>query len=45
MSLLRRYQEATTPDADTFERGLATAAKLLATGAPHAAEVMWADGP
>ncbi len=43
VSLLRRYQEATTPDADTFERGLATAAKLLAPVAPHAAEEMWAE--
>jgi leucyl-tRNA synthetase len=43
VSLLRRYQEATDPDADTFERGLATAAKLLAPVAPHAAEEMWAE--
>jgi leucyl-tRNA synthetase len=43
VSLLRRYQEATDPDPETFERGLATAAKLLAPVAPHAAEEMWAE--
>ena len=41
VSLLRRYREATTPDAETFERGLTTAAKLLAPVAPHVAEEMW----
>ncbi|WP_276273163.1 leucine--tRNA ligase [Haloarcula litorea] len=43
VSLLRRYQEATDPDADTFERGLVTATKLLAPVAPHVAEEIWAE--
>jgi leucyl-tRNA synthetase len=41
VSLLRRYREATDPDAETFERGLVTAAKLLAPVAPHVGEALW----
>jgi leucyl-tRNA synthetase len=41
VSLLRRYREATDPDADVFERGLVTAAKLLAPVAPHVGEELW----
>ena len=41
VSLLRRYREATTPEAATFERGVETAAKLLAPVAPHVAEEVW----
>ncbi|MFC7018247.1 MULTISPECIES: leucine--tRNA ligase [Haloarcula] len=41
VSLLRRYQDATTPDAETLERGIRVAAKLLAPVAPHVAEEVW----
>ncbi|WP_158058243.1 leucine--tRNA ligase [Halorussus halophilus] len=41
ISLLRRYREYTTPDADTFERGLRIAVKLLSPVAPHVAEEAW----
>ncbi len=41
VSLLRQYREFTTPDADTFERGLVTTAKLIAPVAPHVAEEVW----
>ncbi|WP_135303329.1 leucine--tRNA ligase [Haloarcula amylovorans] len=41
VSLLRRYQDATTPDADVLERGIIAAAKLLAPVAPHVGEEMW----
>jgi leucyl-tRNA synthetase len=41
VSLLRRYREYTTPDADTFERGLRTATRLLAPVAPHVGEECW----
>lgn len=41
ISLLRRYREYTTPDADTFERGLRIAVKLLSPVAPHMTEETW----
>ncbi|PSP84553.1 leucine--tRNA ligase [Halobacteriales archaeon QS_6_64_34] len=41
VALLRRYREATEPDDATFERGLVTAAKLLAPVAPHVGEELW----
>ncbi|WP_254272624.1 leucine--tRNA ligase [Haloarcula marina] len=41
VSLLRRYRNATTPDAEVFERGLTTAAKLLSPVAPHVGEELW----
>ncbi|GGO02119.1 leucine--tRNA ligase [Haloarcula pellucida] len=41
VSLLRRYEDATTPDADVLERGITTAAKLLAPVAPHVGEEIW----
>ncbi|WP_049900724.1 leucine--tRNA ligase [Halococcus agarilyticus] len=41
VSLLGQYREYTTPDADTFERGLRTAIRLLAPVVPHAAEESW----
>jgi leucyl-tRNA synthetase len=41
VSLLRQYREFTTPDADTFEQGLVTTAKLIAPVAPHVAEELW----
>jgi leucyl-tRNA synthetase len=41
VSLLRRYTEYTKPDAETFERGLSTVAKLLSPIAPHLAEEVW----
>ena len=41
ISLLRRYREHTLPDADTFERGLVAAVKLLAPVAPHVGEAIW----
>jgi leucyl-tRNA synthetase len=43
VSLLRRYQETTAVDSDTFERGLVTATKLLAPVAPHVAEEIWTE--
>ena len=42
VSLLGQYREYTTPDAETFERGLRTAVGLLAPVAPHVAEESWA---
>ncbi|PSQ65383.1 MAG: leucine--tRNA ligase, partial [Halobacteriales archaeon SW_9_67_24] len=39
---LGQYREYTTPDAETFERGLRTAVGLLAPVAPHVAEESWA---
>ncbi|PSQ67548.1 MAG: leucine--tRNA ligase, partial [Halobacteriales archaeon SW_9_67_24] len=42
VSLLGQYREYTTPDADTFERGLRAAVGLLAPVAPHVAEESWA---
>ena len=41
VSLLRQYREYTTPDAETFEEGLVTTAKLLAPVAPHVGEELW----
>jgi leucyl-tRNA synthetase len=41
VSLLRRYAGETEPDAETFEQGLSTVARLLAPVAPHVAEEMW----
>ncbi|MBX0296090.1 leucine--tRNA ligase [Haloarcula nitratireducens] len=41
VSLLRRYEDATTPDAEVLERGVRVAAKLLAPVAPHVGEEMW----
>jgi leucyl-tRNA synthetase len=41
VSLLGQYREYTTPDADTFERGLRTAVRLLAPVAPHVTEECW----
>jgi leucyl-tRNA synthetase len=43
VSLLRQYRDHTAPDADVFERGVETVAKLLAPVAPHVAEEMWDD--
>jgi len=43
VSLLRRYQETTAVDSDTFERGLVTVTKLLAPVAPHVAEEIWVE--
>ncbi|MFC6975191.1 leucine--tRNA ligase [Halomicroarcula sp. GCM10025709] len=43
VSLLRRYEEATDPDTETFERGLVTVTKLLAPVAPHVAEEIWQE--
>jgi leucyl-tRNA synthetase len=42
VSLLGQYREYTTPDAETFERGLRAAVGLLAPVAPHVAEESWA---
>ncbi|WP_137286808.1 leucine--tRNA ligase [Halorussus salinisoli] len=42
ISLLRRYREYTTPDADTFERGLVTTVKIVSPVAPHLTEEVWA---
>jgi leucyl-tRNA synthetase len=41
VALLHRYRSHTDPDADTFERGLTVAAKLLAPVSPHVAEECW----
>jgi leucyl-tRNA synthetase len=41
VSLLRRYEEAATPETGTFEDGLTTVAKLIAPVAPHVAEEVW----
>jgi leucyl-tRNA synthetase len=43
VSLLRRYEEATEPAPETFERGLVTVTKLLAPVAPHVAEEIWQE--
>jgi leucyl-tRNA synthetase len=41
VSLLRRYAEETEADAETFEYGLSTVARLLSPVAPHVAEEVW----
>ena len=41
VSLLRRYRDTTTPDRETFERGLTTVLKLLSPIAPHVTEEAW----
>ncbi|MFC7073638.1 leucine--tRNA ligase [Halovenus rubra] len=41
VSLLWQYAEYTEPDAETFEHGLSTVAKLLSPTAPHLAEEVW----
>jgi leucyl-tRNA synthetase len=41
VALLRQYREHGPVDAQSFERGLATTAKILAPVAPHAAEELW----
>ncbi len=38
---LRQYVDATEPHAETVERGLAAAVRLLAPVAPHIAEELW----
>jgi leucyl-tRNA synthetase len=43
VSLLRRYEEATEPAAETFERGLVAVTKLLAPVAPHVSEEIWQE--
>ncbi|MFD1513100.1 leucine--tRNA ligase [Halomarina rubra] len=41
VGLLRQYREYTDPHAETFERGLSVAVRLLAPVTPHIAEELW----
>jgi leucyl-tRNA synthetase len=41
VGLLRQYREHTDPHAETFERGLSVAVRLLAPVTPHVAEELW----
>jgi len=43
VSLVRRYREAVPHDADTVERALRAAVRLLAPVAPHVCETLWRD--
>jgi len=41
VGLLRQYRDDTDPHAETFERGLSVAVRLLAPVTPHVAEELW----
>ena len=41
VGLLRQYREYAEPHAETFERGLSVAVRLLAPVTPHVAEEVW----